>query len=414
MLSGRCFAGFSLGLLLISGCEEGGSEPVSDAAVAQDAATGADAAMGVDAAAPADTGVPADAEAGAPGGDGCVPFVMPQDCTIPENSALPSDLRCTGLYGRFEQRELACNVLGYAPAYALWSDNADKHRYVWLPADGKLDASDPNDLTFPVGAKFWKEFRAPNGGRLLETRLLQKVDAGWVYTAYVWSEDQQTATQNNDGVENLLGTGHVVPNRDQCDECHRGRKDKILGWDALMLGAGAQGLTRDTLVQRGLFAPGKELPSLSIPGDEVERAALGYLHANCGVSCHNTNPRAKGGTSGLNLRLDAATLSSVVQTPAVTTSINKVPSTNEKHTGVVLPAGSEARGYFYGIRPGDPTHSFILARMKVRGADGAMPQLATNVVDQAGVAAVTAWIERMASPAYPAPAPVPYDPDLAP
>jgi hypothetical protein len=52
--------------------------------------------------------------------------------------------------------------------------------------------------------------------------------------------------------------------------------------------------------------------------------------------------------------------------------------------------------------------------MKTRGADGAMPQMATNVVDQAGVAAVTAWIERMASPPYPAAGPVPYDPELAP
>src|SRR5690606_11444060 len=147
--------------------------------------------------------------------------------------------RCTGLYGRFEQRELACDVLGYAPAHALWSDGTDKHRYVWLPPEGKLDASDPDEPTYPVGTKFCKEFRLPNGGRLLETRLLQKADTGWRYTAYVWSEGEAAATQSNDGVRDLYGTRHVVPNRGECDECHRGRRDKILGWDALMLGAGA-------------------------------------------------------------------------------------------------------------------------------------------------------------------------------
>lgn len=384
----------------MAGCDDGTSESsgLDAGGGARDAGDASDASAGSDAAA----------------SDGCVQFVMPDNCTIPENSALPADLRCTGLYGRFEQRELACDVLGYAPAHALWSDGADKNRYVWLPPEGKLDATDPDEMTYPVGTKFWKEFRLPDGGRLLETRLLQKVETGWLYTAYVWSEDQTTATQNNDGVQDLYGTGHVVPNRDECDECHRGRKDKVLGWDALMLGAGAQGLTREALMQRGLFAPGKELPDLSIPGDEIDRAALGYLHANCGVSCHNPSPRAKGGNSGLNLRLDAAMLGSVTETPAVTTSVNRVPSTNEKHTGVALPPDTEARGYFYDIRPGDPTHSFIVARMKVRGADGAMPQLATNVVDEAGVAAVTAWIERMAAPAYPAPGPVPYDPSLAP
>jgi hypothetical protein len=412
MLSGRCLAGFSLGLLLIAGCEDGGDAAL-DANSAQDGGAWPEAGNGMDAgandAAPGDAG--ADAVVGA---DGCVPFVMPDNCTIPENSALYSDLRCTGLYGRFEQRELACNVEGYVPAYPLWSDGADKHRYVWLPPGGKLDASDPDEIVYPVGTKFWKEFRLPNGGRLLETRLLQRVETGWLYTTYVWSEDQTTATQNNDGVPNLLGTGHVVPNRDQCDECHRGRKDKILGWDALLLGAGAQGITRDQLVQRGLFMPGKELPSLNIPGDEIDSAALGYMHANCGVSCHNSSPRAKGGNSGLNLRLDAAKLGSVLETPAVTTSVNHVPSTNEKHTGVELPPDTEPRGYMYDIRPGDPARSFIVARMKTRGGDGAMPQIATNVVDQAGVAAVTAWIERMASPPYPAAGPVPYDPEAAP
>src|ERR1044071_6969922 len=115
MLSGRCFAGLSLGLLLFGGCEDGGSEAV-DANVSLEAGTWPEAGSGMDAA-PGDAGT--DAVVGA---DGCVPFVMPDNCTIPENSALYSDLRCTGLYGRFEQRELACNVEGYVPAYPLWSD----------------------------------------------------------------------------------------------------------------------------------------------------------------------------------------------------------------------------------------------------------------------------------------------------
>jgi hypothetical protein len=392
MRSGRCFPGLSLLLVMLTaGCEDaagGNSDPSNNEAGASDAASegGSDAGS-------QPTG---DAEAGASdAGDGCVPFVMPTDCTIPENSALPSDLRCTGLYGRFEQRELACNVLGYAPAYALWSDGADKHRYVWLPAGGKLDASDPNDLVFPIGTKFWKEFRLPNGGRLLETRLLQKVDNGWVYTSYVWSEDEKSATQNNDGVDNLLGTGHVVPNRDQCDECHRGRKDKILGWDALLLGAGARDLTRDELVRRGLFEPGKELPSLSIPGDEVERAALGYLHVNCGVSCHNPNPRAKGGNSGLSLRLEADMLSSAAASPAVTTGLHRVPSTNSKYGGISVPDGTTALEYFRDFVPLNLERSLILVRMKTRGDDGEMPSIGSKQVDQAGVEAVSRWIQQM-------------------
>jgi hypothetical protein len=402
--------------LSVAGCEGSAAGPEADASAADAALPVQDSGLDAQSGASNEAGSDAAGDAVAPSGDGaadasaedgCVAFVMPDDCTIPDNSALPSDLRCTGLYGRFEQRELACGVLGYTPAYQLWSDGAEKHRYVSLPPDGKIDGSNPNDLSFPVGTKFWKEFRKP-GGRLLETRLLEKSAAGWVFTSYVWSQDESSATQNNDGVEDLYGTGHTVPNRDQCDECHRGRKDMILGWDALLLGAGALDLTRDELVRRGLFAPGKELANLSIPGNDVERAALGYLHANCGVSCHNINPRAKGGDSGLNLRLDAAMLGSAAQTPAAG-AINKVPSVNEKHTGVALPPGQQPRGYYYDIRPGDVAHSFVIARMKTRGGDGAMPALASNVTDDAGIALVSAWIEQMAAPTYPAAAQVPYD-----
>jgi hypothetical protein len=327
---------------------------------------------------------------------------MPGDCVVPENSVLPSELRCTGLYGQFDTRSLACGVIGYTPAYQLWSDGAEKHRYVALPAGSSIDASDPNELVFPVGTKFWKEFRTSDGKRLLETRLLQKNSAGWVYTSYVWNEAASNAVQQNDGVKDVLGTGHVVPTRDQCDECHRGRKDKILGWDAFLLGAGAQGLTRAELVQRGLFTPGKELAALSIPGDAVERAALGYLHANCGVSCHNGNPRAKAADTGLMLRLEVGQLASAASTPVFKTGAFRVPDVNAKFGGITVPDGGAPRDYFRDLIPRDLARSLMLVRMKTRGADGAMPALASDKVDDAGVSAVSAWISQMTADAgYP-------------
>ncbi len=46
------------------------------------------------------------------------------------------------------------------------------------------------------------------------------------------------------------------------------------------------------------------------------------------------------------------------------------------------------------VIPGDPGHSGVLARMRVRSPDQ-MPPIATERVDQAGIAAVTAWIEGL-------------------
>src|SRR5690606_11255605 len=123
-------------------------------------------------------------------------------------------LHCTGLYADFEARELACGVMPYAPVYELWSDGADKQRYVWLPPGETIDATHADAFVYPVGTQFWKEFRVSVGEgdvRAAETRLLRKTNAGWLYTTYVWSLDQQKALQENQGVADWHLTGHGIP-----------------------------------------------------------------------------------------------------------------------------------------------------------------------------------------------------------
>jgi hypothetical protein len=323
--------------------------------------------------------------------DGCDEFVLPPDCTIPEGAVLPGELRCTGLYSNWQARTLRCGVKPYEPAHELWADGARKQRYVWLPPGQTIDASNPNDFDYPIGTRFWKEFYVgPAGGNqtLGETRYLLRAETGWLYTAYVWTQDGTSANQFNDGVDDLFGTGHTVPSRAQCKTCHLGRPNFILGWDFIMLGEGATGMTARTLADEGLLS-GFDPTDLEIvvPGDETERTALAYLHANCGVSCHNTTLDATGNPSGLYLRLDAETLDSPLTTGAAN-AINQLPSPNAMQDG--LPAET-----YYDFRPGDPERSLVLARMIYRGSDTAMPPLGTHVVDDAGVVAVRAWIESM-------------------
>lgn len=302
--------------------------------------------------------------------EACKTFVMPSDCSVPANAVLPSELRCTGLYGDPERRRLACGVEPYAPAYELWSDGAEKHRFIALPPDSKIDASDPDNFVFPAGTQIWKEFRVDVKGerKPAETRLLRKSEQGWLYTTYVWSEDGKRAVQQNAGANDLFGSGHDVPNRDQCRACHEGRPDFVLGWDLLMLGEGASGLTRAELVKRKWITSDRQA---SIPGSELERAALGYLHANCGVSCHNITSHASARDTGLLLRLELGHLANARETAAAS-GVNRVPRPDAK-----LPAG----GPFYDIRPGDPEHSLLLARMKVRGIEAQMPRIGTHRVD---------------------------------
>jgi len=369
------------GLTASGGATSGGGTTASGGAEAQ---TGGQSTSG---------GAPGSGGDGGSGWNGCDEFQLPADCTIPEGAVLPGELRCTGLYSNWETRTLRCGVTEYAPAYELWSDGAEKLRYVWLPPGETIDVSNPDDFDYPVGTRFWKEFHVgpPGNQKLGETRLMLRAEAGWLYTAYVWSEDGTTATQQNDGVTDLFGTGHSVPSREQCRTCHIGRDQFILGWDFIMLSAGATGVTAQTLADEGRFSGlDPSLLDLTIPGDDVEQAALTYLHANCGVSCHNTTPDATANPSGLYLRLEVDALGDVQETAAAA-GINQLPGPNAMFGD--LP--NQPTEPYYDFRPLDPERSLALARMEFRGSETAMPPLGTHVADPDGVALVRAWIEAM-------------------
>ena len=347
---------------------------------------------------------PVAAGAAAPGA--CVPFQLPSDCTG-SSTTLPSELRCTGLYGDWAKRQLACGVRQYTPAFELWSDGAHKQRYAWIPPNTRIDARDPQGFVYPVGAQFWKEFtlEGANGARVLgETRLLRKTTSGWLYTSYVWSQDGSRATATNDGVANLHGTGHTVPSHDNCKACHKGRTDFVLGWDLLLLGPGASGVTREQLAGEGLLnmAPAEALRAI-IPGDAVERAALGYLHVNCGVCCHNPNQRAEASDVELWLRLEPGQLQDAASTPAAVSGINHRPSPAAQLfvSGVPAPVGP-----YYDFRPGDRARSLVLVRMNLRGFLQQMPPIASHRVDEAGLRIVGEWVDAMTpNRGYPAAAP---------
>jgi hypothetical protein len=314
----------------------------------------------------------------------------------------PLSLHCAGLYADIERGIVACGLTEYAPAYELWSDGAVKRRWVSLPSDARVDTSDPDAFVYPVGTRFWKEFQVLKDGELhrAETRLLRKVERGWVFTTYVWTLDGGSATATNNGVSNWQRTGHTVPTRDQCVDCHGGRRDLVLGWDPVLLGPGARGVHFEDLLGDDEDAGTPALPTTP-PGDAVEQAALGYLHVNCGVSCHNDTIDARARDTALNLRLATGRSDSVLQTPAFA-AINKPPTGNAPFFELEAPP----EGEFYDVLPGSPARSLLLARMLVRDHPAQMPPLASNVADEAGAAAVKAWIEQMTPErGYPAPAP---------
>jgi hypothetical protein len=305
-----------------------------------------------------------------------------------EAGSPPSTIACTGLYADLASKTIAPGVLEYAPAASLWADGAEKTRWIELPDGGVIDDTDPSEWTFPVGTKLWKEFRA--GGRRLETRMFQKVRSNhWVHAAYVWNDDESDATQSF-GVDlpGATGTPHHVPTPEECDQCHRGRTDEVLGFDAVGIGLpGATGVTLSDLVAAGRISPAPARAALSLGDDGTGRAgpALAWLHANCGAPCHNANSNSAAYGAGMRLRLDPTQLDgrNATSFEAETTTVG-VGATSPSWSGVLR------------IAPGDPANSLIVQLARLRGDTDQMPPIATSLVDEADVGAIAAWISAMA------------------
>lgn len=317
---------------------------------------------------------------------------------------MPSTLECTGLYSDLASKTLAPGVQFYAPAVALWSDGAEKKRWILLPAGTQIDTSNANEWTFPVGTKIWKEF-SRNGARV-ETRLFQKVAAGpppiWDHATYAWNADESSVTTSGGGDITLPGDGgsYHIPTFGECEQCHNGRIDHILGFESVSLGqAGAQGLTLVALVDAGLVSPAPAQTELTVGDDGTGAAgpALAWLHVNCGVTCHNANSTATAYGVGMRLRLDPAVLDGGPLTASncdpLKTTVG-VPATSGGWTSPV---------HWTRIVPGDPNDSLLVQLISNRGKNnpvkGQMPPIATDLVDTTHVAAVVAWVNAMAGDA---------------
>jgi hypothetical protein len=269
-------------------------------------------------------------------------------CDTPDPTVLaaaPQRLSETGIDG--------ADVIAYEPRFELWSDGAEKQRWIRIPPGADIDRTDMDDWRFPVGTRLWKQFS--RDGVPIETRMLEKIapaDDAWLMVAYQWDEDGGDATIVPDGVANARGTTHDVPSATQCRGCHDGRHSRVLGYSAIQL---------DT--------------SLMLPGTEIDKAALGYLHANCS-HCHNTARPARTGSRcydpehDFDFRLLTTQLATVEGTAVYRTAVGNV------------------------IQPGSPEHSHLVHLVSGR-AGTRMPPLGTEVVDSAAVVLLERWIQAL-------------------
>jgi hypothetical protein len=315
---------------------------------------------------------------------------LPDGCSAA--NVPPLTLDCTGLYADFASKTLSQTLRAYAPAVPLWSDGAEKKRWIVLPPGQQIDVENPNEWIFPIGTKLFKEFSYQ--GKRVETRLFQKTAQNfWVHATYAWNSAETEAPISYGGSVPVDADGGtwVIPTPENCDQCHRGRSDRILGFEQVSLGlTGATGMTLSQLATEGLLRPAPTRVDLRVGDDGTGQAApaLSWLHTNCGVSCHNVNANSSGYGAKMDLRLDATLLDGA---PA-SSAWGPLKST----LGVKCVSGSVAGQPR--ILPGVVASSAIVQLITQRGVLQ-MPPIATRVVDTQNVALLARWIEALPSSA---------------
>ncbi len=306
---------------------------------------------------------------------------------LPLESVLPELLSETGLYSSIELDEIHPAVQRFEPMYELWSDGEDKNRWVYIPECSKIDTSDNNDWSFPIGTRFFKEFSI--NGLKVETRYIQRLGSGpreFAFVSYLWNAEQTEAYKvGPDGVTNALQTEHTIPSWEQCVQCHGsysqggGRPSRGLGFSAIMLSGSEVGLTLTDLIDNEMLShpPTRDV---SIPGDPITKDALGYLHINCGT-CHNQS--ADGLPQyDMNLWLDIDH-DSPEESNAWLTTVNV-------NTQIFKDQHIQSR-----VVPGNPEESALYYRMNHRNDIAQMPPIASKYVDEIGLESVRNWIESL-------------------
>jgi hypothetical protein len=310
------------------------------------------------------------------------------------DEALPEHLSDTGLFVEGSTTEVRPDVLPFSPQYPLWSDGAIKRRWIYLPPGTSIDASRPSAWEFPKGTRLWKEFRLE---RRMETRFIERLaDGSWRYATYIWNDDGKEAVLALSGAQLR---SYAVPSESDCRACHEGPAVPVLGFSALQLSSDrdplaphAETLRSDeidlrALVERGLV---RNLPASLIKApprinasSPTERAALGYLHGNCG-HCHTKSSDA---SVPIDLLLaqdvaDADSTPKVLRSLLTASSQFRMPGTT---TAVPL------------VSPGKSRDSALPMRMQSRNASVQMPPLGTAIPDSEGLALIARWIDTMSS-----------------
>jgi parallel beta-helix repeat protein len=298
----------------------------------------------------------------------------------------------------------AAGVTPYEVAVSLYSDAADKLRFIVLPPGGKITFDPTGQWQFPDGTTLIKTFfyytnplDESAGRTLIETRLEMLISGTWTLQTYLWNDAQTEATRFVAGKTVQppnVAHPYRVPSSAECHICHLSNNATVpLGprtWQMnVPIASGTSTVNQlDAWASSGFFTASvpssSTLAHLSDPfgSDSLDVRARSYLQANC-AHCHS-----EGGTAdatGLTLTFDTTDLISL------------------GYCRSPVSAGPGSGDLYYDIVPGQPKQSILWFRMQASAPDAKMPQLPTTTNDALGVGLISEWITSLTGNPCPAP-----------
>ncbi len=355
---------------------------------------------------------------------------------------LPPTLAQTGVFDDWRRLTPGKNLVAYDVNVPLWSDGANKQRWIGVPPGEAVECTDGGKFRFPAGTVFVKHFalatdrRQPERRRPLETRVLVVDPQGRVHgAAYRWSADGKRTRRLTFGetetIDVTVADGSVrqqvwqYPGRFDCLMCHNDVSGYVLGFKPKQLAGQGSGLRVQDSGETGqgaevsgqqsvaIHQPDAPARESSAPPPTVAGGELARLMA-CGVIREGGHGQALAQIVPLvPLEDEGAPLAERVRSYLdVNCSVCHNPgryfsafdARYERHPmeqGII-----EGPSYFHAdhggamriVKPGSVQLSVVHMRLSSRDPHLRMPPLGTTVVDEQARRVIAAWIESI-SPA---------------
>ena len=303
--------------------------------------------------------------------------------------------------GAIKNQEPTVGVLPYQPASELFSDYAEKSRFVWMPKNTKATyQSDSDILNLPIGAAliksfYYKNVQPNNSTKILETRVMIHQTNGWIFANYVWDDAQEDAyLQTNGSIVPVTWTAsggqtksvdYKIPDESKCITCHAangvnlpvGIKPQNLNMNYSYVEGSKNQLVK--LIEFGYLENTlpEQITSVVDYNDvskPLDLRVRSYVDSNC-AHCHRDGGNAAFATLRFPFHL------------------TENPENLGICVGTSTPFNNIPRGYL--VNPGDANGSLLHFAMSTNNSVLMMPRVGRTIVHEEALSLMAEWINSL-------------------